>query len=644
MPNQLISETLLDRREDWQNQTIIQMQEKLNSHPAGRYVVTDYKTALVVVYGNTQIGKTSLILNLMGVSLEHQREVYSVLRAKQEYGDSSTVTAIIYLISPTDRYGISFSDSKEEIEFCDEKEMIQKLCKIRDEIEGGKGEEQILYIFIPRGYFSHNVLENEPFSVMDLPGINSKNELERDHVDDIVARYMSMATVKMVVTKGDSIQNLENITVPEGINWKAFPNKYFVVVTMAFSQGSVKKYFDTKKQNRTKSFAEYIKDAYKKIPEIIQSDEMEWYPIDVGESYRNLLNDYPEEADEIENTQEFFTKQIRQAVLRRKGNGLHNIIEDLTSYSKDYYRVNIERLKEKRSSDIKEKETKENDLDRTRENKKKYVKSIDSYLPEEINQFSETKKYDLIPLKNTFLENLSYFVYFIENNYSSRIKDHDLFILKYYIQFVDISIASFCKSLRESIGDELFENMYPDGISRETEALKEKIEMQKLALTKLFRPSGISFLFEKVDRTKVVEKINEMANEVLQIICRKIDEDLKPYINEYENKRNDYFRRTALNDSCNRTIESLNSEIEKLSENIENKNLRLKDWEKKEKSDESLLKEYLSVAEIEYRKSKEYFKYEMKGKTLSEKLQYLVLLGLMEEDYNMIVEGKKIGK
>ena len=135
-----------------------------------------------------------------------------------------------------------------------------------------------------------------------------------------------------------------------------------------------------------------------------------------------------------------------------------------------------------------------------------------------------------------------------------------------------------------------------------------------------------------------------MANEVLQIICRKIDEDLKPYINEYENKRDDYFRRTALNDSCNRTIESLNREIKKLSENIKNKELRLKDWEKKEKSDEKLLKEYLSVTEIEYRKSKEYFKYEMKGKTLSEKLQYLVLLGLMEEDYNMIVEGKKVGK
>ncbi len=127
MQNQVISGTLLDRREEWQNATIIEMQEKLNSHPLGRYFVADYKKSLVVVYGNSQIGTTSLILTMMGVLPEYQKEVYTILRAKQEYGDSSTVTAIIYLISPSDLFGISYSGDKvnqKEISFFDDKQMI----------------------------------------------------------------------------------------------------------------------------------------------------------------------------------------------------------------------------------------------------------------------------------------------------------------------------------------------------------------------------------------------------------------------------------------------------------------------------------------------------------------------------------------
>ena len=344
MQSQLISEMLLDRREEWQNHTISEMQEKLNSHPAGRYYVADYKTSLVVVYGNSQIGKTSLILNMMGIIPKYQEDVYSVLRANQEYGESSTITAIIYLISPSDSYGMSFStDENKEIIFFDAEQMIHNLSELRSNFEKGGDEERILYIFIPRKYFCEDVLENDSFSIMDLPGINSRNELEKDHVDSIVSKYMSMATVKMVVTKGDSIQDLSSIEVPEGIDWRAFPNKYFIVVTMAFSQANVKNYFCV---NRKESFSEYVLKAYSEISEIVQSNELEWYPIDIGESYRNLLNSYPEDADEISETQKYFTEKIRKAIIRRKGNGLQNIINDLKSYSKDYYRVNLRILRE----------------------------------------------------------------------------------------------------------------------------------------------------------------------------------------------------------------------------------------------------------------------------------------------------------
>ena len=73
--------------------------------------------------------------------------------------------------------------------------------------------------------------------------------------------------------------------------------------------------------------------------------KIEWYPIDVGDSFRNLLQTYENDAEEIVFTQEYFTKSIREAIIKRNGNGLQNIIEDLKLYSKDYYRVNINSTK-----------------------------------------------------------------------------------------------------------------------------------------------------------------------------------------------------------------------------------------------------------------------------------------------------------
>ena len=111
MSNMVFSEVLSNKRLEWQNSTIASMQKSLNAHPSGSYSVSEYDRSLVVIYGSTQIGKTSLILHIMGVLPEYQREVYHVLRAGQEYGDSSTITAVFYHVSGTDFYGISASDT-----------------------------------------------------------------------------------------------------------------------------------------------------------------------------------------------------------------------------------------------------------------------------------------------------------------------------------------------------------------------------------------------------------------------------------------------------------------------------------------------------------------------------------------------------
>ena len=638
MQSQLISEMLLDRREEWQNHTISEMQEKLNSHPAGRYYVADYKTSLVVVYGNSQIGKTSLILNMMGIIPKYQEDVYSVLRANQEYGESSTITAIIYLISPSDSYGMSFStDENKEIIFFDAEQMIHNLSELRSNFEKGGDEERILYIFIPRKYFCEDVLENDSFSIMDLPGINSRNELEKDHVDSIVSKYMSMATVKMVVTKGDSIQDLSSIEVPEGIDWRAFPNKYFIVVTMAFSQANVKNYFCV---NRKESFSEYVLKAYSEISEIVQSNELEWYPIDIGESYRNLLNSYPEDADEISETQKYFTEKIRKAIIRRKGNGLQNIINDLKSYSKDYYRVNLRILRENIRNLENDISSKKIQLTNVEQNINEYQDIIAGFSTEEIAKFQFLNKSELKVFWGNLFSSIEEFLKSIEISYPMKIKDHELRILNDYLKVVKETIA-LCNNLKAYIGAEVFEEIYPEGISLDSwEEIKDLLLQQELILTKMFRPDGVSFFFKEVNRTDVIIQLSGMVESWKNIVRNKINSDIAAVNIGITAEKEKYFQYSQLLETAKNTNIRLKFEIEILDKGLREEKINLSKWEIKEKADSNLLADYLHVANREYRKSKTQLKLEMCDKSVGEKLQYLMLLGLIERDYNTILEGE----
>lgn len=638
MQSQLISEMLLDRREEWQNHTISEMQEKLNSHPAGRYYVADYKTSLVVVYGNSQIGKTSLILNMMGIIPKYQEDVYSVLRANQEYGESSTITAIIYLISPSDSYGMSFStDENKEIIFFDAEQMIHNLSELRSNFEKGGDEERILYIFIPRKYFCEDVLENDSFSIMDLPGINSRNELEKDHVDSIVSKYMSMATVKMVVTKGDSIQDLSSIEVPEGIDWRAFPNKYFIVVTMAFSQANVKNYFCG---DRKESFSEYVLKAYSEIPEIVQSNELEWYPIDIGESYRNLLNSYPEDADEISETQKYFTEKIRKAIIRRKGNGLQNIINDLKSYSKDYYRVNLSILRENIRDLENDISSKKIQLTNVEQNINEYQDIIAGFSTEEIAKFQFLNKSELKVFWGNLFSSIEEFLKSIEISYPMKIKDHELRILNDYLKVVKETIA-LCNNLKAYIGAEVFEEIYPEGISLDSwEEIKDLLLQQELILTKMFRPDGVSFFFKEVNRTDVIIQLSGMVESWKNIVRNKINSDIAAVNIGITAEKEKYFQYSQLLETAKNTNIRLKFEIEILDKGLREEKINLSKWEIKEKADSNLLADYLHVANREYRKSKTQLKLEMCDKSVGEKLQYLMLLGLIERDYNTILEGE----
>ena len=54
------------------------------------------RRVLIGVYGPTQVGKTTLILKLLGIKENRIIELSSALRGKRQMGNSATVTTSIY--------------------------------------------------------------------------------------------------------------------------------------------------------------------------------------------------------------------------------------------------------------------------------------------------------------------------------------------------------------------------------------------------------------------------------------------------------------------------------------------------------------------------------------------------------------------
>ncbi|RGZ88276.1 hypothetical protein [Eubacterium sp. AM46-8] len=144
-------EKFLEDREKWQNNTIEEIRKKVIYKPRS---LQNNKIGekLVAIYGSPQIGKTTLILCLLGIAPQFQKKVYNDIRAGVPRGNSSTSTAIIYQQIDADLYGVKYGESDGCIELCSDMELQEKIRKIRIKVEADSARKDILHIYIPQKF------------------------------------------------------------------------------------------------------------------------------------------------------------------------------------------------------------------------------------------------------------------------------------------------------------------------------------------------------------------------------------------------------------------------------------------------------------------------------------------------------------
>lgn len=347
----------------------------------------------VLAYGEAQVGKTSLILELIGIKTECQGKIAEILRAEIPRGSSSTSTAIIYQQSADDtKYGFIYTNGEnifsEKIAYYTESELKEVLKKLRKNVEANKQGTGIIHLYIPRQYFFDWARKHENICIMDMPGIGSRNEDEQKYVKLLVQKYMAVASVSIIVCRANKFQeSMENLSLPNGDPWQHMPSKYIVCLTHALSVESTRNNIYlwcqegvgvSELEKRIKE--NYVKQMHTTDGKKLLDEKLQIYPIEVGDSYEKLIERMTDSdtRNKLNKVKEYFSEELRTDIQQRKGNELKTLLESLQQAQVAVYEQLIEEKKEhlKDLGDL---------IQETGENIEKYNKRI-SGLDQEIKE------------------------------------------------------------------------------------------------------------------------------------------------------------------------------------------------------------------------------------------------------------------
>lgn len=623
-------EKYLDDRETWQNNTIEEIKKKVIYKPKS-LKNSRVGEKLVAIYGPPQIGKTTLILCLIGIAPEFQKKVYNDIRAGVPRGNSSTSTAIIYHQIDADLYGVKYGESDGCIELCTDTELQEKIREVRMKVEVDSASKDILHIYIPQKYFSKKVINEAGLNIVDLPGDGSRNIKEKSHVDAMINKYMALATVNIIACKANEIQSLETLKLPINVDWKNLPHKYIVVITNSYGLGTIRKYFKTKRKSRKVDFYEFVSQSYKSdVKNIIGSlSRIESFPIDLGDSYEKVLNSCG--LDEYDQNSVIITRnrvleEIRSSIHQRRGNSLKSTMLDLKAYTTDYAKQQCDDLQEqlKELSDEKDVLKKDNDKKDKRVSEcNAKITELESYYYKYITLCDYIVRINANPVREVITETI------MRYSKKGKIKDSDH---TFTGEVREILIAL----IRDEFRDYSLSN---DNVSHE--ALYEKINMNidfeatigdRLYKGGLFSRSAkqsdfVDLMYDLIDafivqlKSEVIEQINLQKRAV-----KEISEDYLRYKQwKTESERNiaNNTERMAL----------IDKEIEIIKEKIES-------IEERREADKEIIDDYLRIADTEFVKYKNSLLEMLDSDTFSteEKVILLIYLCIIEKDFQSITE------
>ncbi|UVD89402.1 MAG: hypothetical protein NRZ54_01730 [Staphylococcus haemolyticus] len=475
----------------------------------------------VGVYGPTQVGKTTFILNLIGINENKLNELSQALRGKQSKGKSSTVTATLYEKNPNDNFEIIFpTKEKQTCETCEELSVILKKFRTKVTTQNYEAMDEMI-IRIPKSYFYSKNHENN-LIIVDLPGDDTKDESEEKHVENILNKYLVLCKTIVIMEIGTKINNLYQLPLDSMKGWVKDSSRFMIVLTREASNRDVQeKLLSGKLESLEQMKNYYFNDLERAAIENqgVEEFNIPFFFFELGGSLEVIKNTNKDMYDKLRNfNKKNFTELIEQL---HKNNLPEFKIKGLKSISSD-----IEKLKRKNLEELNNKKlTTERKIVDINNRVKELDKLFDSHTQTITNEKEKWKE-----LKNNlFLENA---LKIIENKYEDYKFD------KYKMKYEDINgpyqmmmfeIIPYLENLKRTLKFSLnLNNNFYQGIINKIDVIINS------------GPLSVDFtLLRKVHTYEYYYAVNDIYDRIT-----KIKEELESYISlaykkfieKYENK------------------------------------------------------------------------------------------------------------
>lgn len=249
---------------------------------------------VVAVYGKSQVGKTELILRLMGVDVtgEGYNDVRQALRGYRKRGQSASATATIYRRSENASFSIRIgSRRKSDLTTC---ELGKVLKDLREEVHEGKYEaEEAIEIWLPSSLFFDPVMGEDANPIIDLPGAESSEAQEQHHVGMLLRRYLPLASAVLLVFRAENLTTLGSITQPELRGWRKDTEIFRLIGTYAFSPDSIRRQID-KGRTYEEVISHYWGQLCNSVRGVNSSFQDRLHLVEYGDSWRTLRAEKPD--------------------------------------------------------------------------------------------------------------------------------------------------------------------------------------------------------------------------------------------------------------------------------------------------------------------------------------------------------------
>lgn len=251
----------------------------------------------VVIFGKTQVGKTTLLLDLMGIDPAQLGRISQVIRGGREAGKSATATAMEYCRSVDGRWGLTLRSKTHWFEA--EADVTRALGQLREDMEAGQlVAESPCVVHIPSSFFASQAAEGPSIRILDLPGDNPANAAEQAHVNLMAKTYLPFADLVLLVGRGDDLGFLrpEALTLPGIEDWQAMPHRFRIVTTYSYFAQSIKDAaredarFDASKSRRR--LIQQI-ELFGRLSDQAR-DEHLYFPLEFGTSWMSMQKNEPE--------------------------------------------------------------------------------------------------------------------------------------------------------------------------------------------------------------------------------------------------------------------------------------------------------------------------------------------------------------